>query len=416
MAVDFRASAAVRHPGDKGAARENVLRRFLCEEGYLPARYRVSDASSHVVSTTGHISAQVDLLVYDALTAPRLLSVGGICYYPIESCYGLVECKSDLSSRDAVVDGLEKVAAFKRLRVRTGETLQNSAAFGVLFAYTASLKWETLFETIQFWQKKRPRDEWPNVIVVIDQGVLGHTAGRSLLLHNHEIRAAKDSALMPLADSKNALLCFYLFLLDLLGATSLQPPPLRYYVALPITSGSHSYRFEFGAVHEAGFCEKHGRFLYRLDEQSIVRVQEICPAGSEVDGGAALNAAYGEAGGMPGFWGRPCIYNPDELPYELILTRPARLQHDGRSIETRSLDYVSLIIEERQYWLPRYYVLRDGLLSGCPKCGPSAVAELTPELWRELLDASAGGADGEQIPAAQDEDSVIPEPPPSEME
>jgi len=99
LTIDFKESGSVKHPGDKGTAREKIICNFLTKEEYLPKRYALSAGSSHVLSSSGHISGQIDLLLYDALNAPRLFSVGEIQYFPIESTFGMIEAKSDLRDR-----------------------------------------------------------------------------------------------------------------------------------------------------------------------------------------------------------------------------------------------------------------------------------------------------------------------------
>lgn len=285
LSSDFRTSTAIKHRGDKGTARENLLKQFLTKDGYLPARYALAENSSHVISSSGHQSQQIDLLFFDALNAPRLLSVGGIQYFPIESCFGMIEAKSDLNSRERVFEGLDNIAAFKRLRVRPDRKLVGSDAFGVLFGYTASLKWPTVFDAVREWEAQHEPSTWPNLIVVLDQGAIAHHRERRLALHTSHI--AQDGELFPVALGPTSLLSFYLLLLDLLAEISLPRAPLQAYVALPKTVGAHSYSFG-PLMPESGRCSVHGDYLRSMSEAAIDRILTTCVAGSEIDPIAAL--------------------------------------------------------------------------------------------------------------------------------
>lgn len=413
LRIDFKLSGYVDHPGDKGNARENLLRAFLKTDANLPRRFALSDASSHVLSTTGHESAQIDLLIYDALNAPRLLSVGGIQYFPIESCFGMIESKSDLQSRADVIDGLDKVAAFKRLRVLRGGRAAPSSAFGVLVGYTASLKWDTLTAAIKEWEAAHEPQLWPNLVVVLDQGAFGHghVESRRLCLHTSEI-SADPGELLPIARRTDVLLHFYLLLLDMLTAIELGAPPLRAYVWLPRSVGEHSYEFTSSPVSGSGACSKHGPYLRRLSNESIGKILTACPPGTEVDGRAQLAAAYG--GALDGTFGpaRVFVYNPDHHDAARVLVRPAIIPYPDRPRRILSLSYESVRIDGREYWLPYYYVVRDSLIDGCPECAktgptPAQAATLTLDAFWEFWERGADETD----PDASDPDAAEPENP-----
>ncbi len=158
MIKDFERSASIKHPGDKGNSRENFIRNFLTTSGYLPKKYAVSEGSSHIISATGHTSDQTDLLIYDALNTPKLLSLDNIQFFPVETVYGVIEVKSNLNSKETVFDALNKIKSFKGLkRSKTSSkklggltiTTDASEGFGIIFAYDSSLKWKTLIEYVE---------------------------------------------------------------------------------------------------------------------------------------------------------------------------------------------------------------------------------------------------------------------------
>lgn len=73
MIIDYNKSKDIKHPRDVGSAREEILRKFLVSSGYLPQRYGVSQSSARVASTTGHVSNEIDILLYDPLEERKCL-------------------------------------------------------------------------------------------------------------------------------------------------------------------------------------------------------------------------------------------------------------------------------------------------------------------------------------------------------
>lgn len=383
---EFRSTKPIQHPGDVGTARETLIRDFLTKNGYLPTRYGLAPGSSHVLSSSGHISDQIDLLFYDPQSAPKLLSFGDIGYFPIECCYGLIEAKSNINSKNVLHDGLEKLASYKRLKVRRQSQLAPSDGFGILVAHTSSLEWSTLLKSLKDWEAGRERSEWPNLVVVLDQGIIGHASQSRLALHTPQLAAVGDAEAQTLHTEDGVLLCFYLCLIDLLNAINLPPTSLHHYVWLPETSGRHSYVFELGALAEVGDCPHHGQFLRALSEEVLGKILSACPVGSERDVGEALNEAYGDmcTQSLAGGFGRASIYNPDGHPLSRVLVRPCNAPFVPPGAWTLSMDYETVTIDERRFILPQFYIVRDRMIRACPKCKFEAIPEFTIDQWWEI--------------------------------
>jgi hypothetical protein len=207
MLLEYKEAALLSHPGDKGTAREGVLRAFLKDKGYLPARFAVSVGSSHVISSTGHSSDQMDLIIYDAMNSPRLFAMSDIQYFPVECVYGVVEVKSNLDSANTVEDGLNKVASFKALR---SSSVKADKGFGLLFAFEATLKWKTLVESVESWQRMHAATLWPNMVIVLNQAGLVQTKEGRLALTTEEISDIIEPALSPVM-ADDALLLTSIF-------------------------------------------------------------------------------------------------------------------------------------------------------------------------------------------------------------
>ena len=110
MLADFESSALVTHRGSKGAVREEAVRRFLSD--YLPHSAQVA-GSGELISTTGDVSGQCDIMVLDA-NAPPLWQDKGYRIVPAECCYATIEVKSNLT-KDELRGAWNAATALKSL-------------------------------------------------------------------------------------------------------------------------------------------------------------------------------------------------------------------------------------------------------------------------------------------------------------
>lgn len=82
----------IGHPGSKGDATEQHWIEFL--RAYLPERYKVDKAI--VIDSTGNVSEQMDVVIYDAIYTPFIFKQDGFMYIPAESVYAVFEVKQDV--------------------------------------------------------------------------------------------------------------------------------------------------------------------------------------------------------------------------------------------------------------------------------------------------------------------------------
>ncbi len=82
----------ILHPGSKGDSLENVWIEWLRK--YLPNRYSVDKA--FVVDSSGNLSDQIDLVIYDQQYTPFVFTQDGVHYIPAEGVYAVFEVKPDL--------------------------------------------------------------------------------------------------------------------------------------------------------------------------------------------------------------------------------------------------------------------------------------------------------------------------------
>jgi hypothetical protein len=187
VAAQMRAALCenlIPHPGELGTGREEVLRQFL--EKYLPQRYGVS--TGFVFDSSGKVSKQIDVIIYDALLAPKFEAVGGKVFHPCESVVCVGEVKSVLTSNKDFNGALENLRSVKELdrsgrgvneSIRTGEVINQSSnhldqIFSFLFVIDRCMKEERLREA---WLKHLCANErhlWPNLFFYFDHYLITH--------------------------------------------------------------------------------------------------------------------------------------------------------------------------------------------------------------------------------------------------
>lgn len=99
------AGAFLTHNGEKGSAREALVRQVL--NRFLPSQYEVG--TGEIVDHLGRRSKQVDIVVARR-DMPALLLPSGAKVYLLESVLATIEVKSELNSA-TLVEGLDNVAS-----------------------------------------------------------------------------------------------------------------------------------------------------------------------------------------------------------------------------------------------------------------------------------------------------------------
>ena len=115
----------IEHPGSKGDATEQRWIDFL--RTYLPDRYKVDKAI--VIDSTGNVSEQMDIVIYDAIYTPFIFNQDGFMYIPAESVYAVFEVKQDVKGYiDYAAQKLESVRRLKRTSVEMVNSGRRTAA------------------------------------------------------------------------------------------------------------------------------------------------------------------------------------------------------------------------------------------------------------------------------------------------
>jgi hypothetical protein len=113
IAGELEESKLLEHMGDRGRFREVVIRDFL--RPFLPPSYGLS--SGEIFSGEGEQSAQIDIIIYDAVFSTVLFQDKPDLLFPAESVFGSIEVKSHLSpdELDVACSSVRSVKSLKRL-------------------------------------------------------------------------------------------------------------------------------------------------------------------------------------------------------------------------------------------------------------------------------------------------------------
>ena len=368
--TSYRKSRALQHPREMGDEREEILRHFLTTSGLLPACFGVAKTSTHVVAPSGHISPELDVLLFDAHKAIVLKRLKKVEFYPIESVHGTIQVKSKLT-RKTLAEGLDNITRFKGLKPEValsqdmgGLTTETGLyrRFGILFAYEYDLDWMDVIADLETHVTEHGVELSPNLIVILDRGLICLGSKTKVCWRQRDLAKLDETTVHGRPNQlHDTLLSFYTVLLDLLKTSTAGTPDLATYLRMPLTAGTLSYRFSNGAFSEVGKCPEHGDYLRRFSEASLQKVIGECSRSEPINWVKAMDLALGKPGDNEVAYQRqPAevrIYNPDRLPlHQMLAKKNGDLTFD--SVEAGQL--VCLV--------PWAYILRDKLIEPCPKC------------------------------------------------
>lgn len=272
---DFKISSQFKHQGSTGTFREDALKTFLLS-GRLPEKYGIG--SGEVIGPNSEVSRQSDLVIYDRLNCPVLLFEESVQIFPSDAVYGVIEVKSRLT-KQKLNEGLENIAAFKRLVPKERAVQRNALIqmtynkprpFGIIFAYSlGGNSLDSLTKNLREFEANNDPDLWPNMIVILDEGIIRHN-NKSLetVLYSEEFN--NDVFPNALHYGEDTLFEFYFNLFDILSNIKLGDINLRRYKDLPKQVG------DFYVTGHDRFQRVDTNKVYALNEQFIKRVYDYC--------------------------------------------------------------------------------------------------------------------------------------------
>jgi hypothetical protein len=176
--VDF-INTLFQHQGVKGEGNETVLRDLLTR--FIPRRYGVG--TGVVIDRYGTQSRQIDIVIYDTLMYPSLLSLTSVHLFPVDIVYATIEVKTTLTSASAR-ESIENLASVKRLKIIEDQFMlaepqgggisyinySPRPPLGFVFSYNSDA---LQFETFKDWytpNSQYPPALLPNLVGCLDQG------------------------------------------------------------------------------------------------------------------------------------------------------------------------------------------------------------------------------------------------------
>jgi hypothetical protein len=150
-----------------GRIREIALRD--CVQPYLTHSFRCG--TGKILDTTGHLTKQLDLVVYQTQFAPPLLLGGEIGIFPAECCAYAFEVKSTLTAAEikrAIDTGrsVRQLRSFPRKNAN-GEVAYGPAPIMVLFAFGTNMTGDELERYLKYDKSSLPLC---NVLMVLGKG------------------------------------------------------------------------------------------------------------------------------------------------------------------------------------------------------------------------------------------------------
>lgn len=371
---DYLESKDVKHPRDAGAVREDILRKFLKDGGFLPARYGISSNSFRAASTTGHLSQEIDIALYDPIDSISLMKRKDIYeVLPIESVFGAIQVKSRLS-RAELGKALDNIASIKHLDPLNFSTIAFSGrppalrAFGLIFAYETEMAWLDVVAELQAFADKNPQKHWPNALFILNVGMFVIGEKHEGHFHNIDLENVKNPVVHGRPDQGDLLFNFQSILLSLLRATRASIPPFDNYFQLPLIAGDGSYSFAMGSFAEIGKCSVHGDFARKIPTEKLDKLIAACEAEPPINWVRANDLGLGKGGDDDAAYERQPgdvrIYNPNKLPFPDILMRQS--EYHGRKISSISYDIIQ--VKGMSIMLPYLYSDTEQIITGCPKC------------------------------------------------
>lgn len=367
----YKRSRSIKHPRDKGDQREEILRHFLTGHGLLPETIKIPSVSTRMVSPSGHISPELDILFVnrnDSIVLKKFENT--LEYYPVESVLGTVQVKSILTKNE-LVSGLKHIRKFKSIRPMVplkrqmaGFTVASdlNRRFGVLFAYEMGISWDQVVDYLQTHLAECPNSLWPNMIAILDAGcfLIGDKDRCALNQKSLENISSPRVYGFP-DDTGHCLQQFYSYLLAFLKQTDAGVPDINAYLNMPMTVGEHSVSFVHGVVSEVAECAKHGRYLKRFSVEKIDQILDSTRDSTAINWLRAIDLAYGKPGTDLARYrkqpGDTVVYDPDDVGFGNLLVG-----------DRGNLTFESILIDGRQYWLPWHYIVAHHLIEPCPRC------------------------------------------------
>lgn len=172
--------ATISHSGEKGGETEDKVREFL--NGHIPKRFHAT--KGFVIDADNQISDHQDVIIYDQQSSPVYRYDGANQIVSADAVAAIIEVKSVLN-KSQLEEAFAKIEEVKRLKKRpisgmdqkaTESTDTTTGTLGIIFGFGSDISLEKLAEHCLDLNEKYESAHRPDIIVVLDVGVINYTA------------------------------------------------------------------------------------------------------------------------------------------------------------------------------------------------------------------------------------------------
>lgn len=354
MMIDFQISADMQHHGNRGNAREDVLKKFLTQ-GRLPKQYSIG--SGEIISAYSQSTKQTDLIIYDTNKSIIFNANESTQIFPIESVYGCIEVKSKLS-KTKLLEGLENVKSLKEVYAPTTLSRKNNdntvtlfettPPFGIIFAYHLDKNsLQSLRTNLYEWCNMNPASVWPNLVCVLDEGILLFKDENKETLNSNEIY--QYCRISAQEFKRSTLFEFTSRLISLCGNRQIEIFDINNYRTKGIIIDGLRVKCSFtdSSDHQYRLTDKFIKEIFNECKEKISHRELM-----EFRVGSSFNIHRFVSNNVKYF-----LYNPDNhLGFDDLVTKENNFSHDQVS---KILNGITIMINEQFYYIPPVYLTAD---------------------------------------------------------
>ena len=231
--------------------------------------------------------------------------------------------------------------------------------FGAVFGYRLGKNsLSSLEENLREWEENTPKEYWPNIVAVLDEGLIQHYRNGLRVAHtNDNIREAE--LLSSIHYRQDTLFQFYSILIDLCTSTYLGPIVLSRYFHQAEQLGEYVV-----SNHDRILKNDHDG-VFKLSKSFISKVVNYCRNEGSLSHEQLFMRCFGQ---IPmGMTERDLsqevyLYNPDGLKGIHEMENPVTM-HDGKAVVADGVmdfcDYI--VVNGEAYYIPWIYITSDDL-------------------------------------------------------
>jgi hypothetical protein len=170
----------ISHSGEKGGETEEKVREFL--NGHLPKRFHAT--KGFVIDAENQMSDHQDVIIYDEQSSPVYKYDGANQIVSADAVAAIMEVKAVLN-KSQLQEAFAKIEEVKRLRKRpisemdqkaTESTLTTTGTLGIILGFESNIGLNKLAEHCVELNEKYETAHRPDIVVVLDVGVINYTA------------------------------------------------------------------------------------------------------------------------------------------------------------------------------------------------------------------------------------------------